>query len=394
MNPALLEAPVQNFIREHAHALPADIALRKSPFPQVSSGELAEQIRSRGRIRKKLPHWYKTPDIYYPTLLALEQCSSEQTAAYKAGLMPRHKRIIDLTAGFGVDAYYMAARGNQVMHCELQTALSQIARHNLNILGAGNVDFRIGDGIQVLQEQAEDHYEFAFIDPSRRVAGQKVFTLQAAEPDVLMHQDTLNRYVKQWMMKAAPLLDIHAALRVLKHVRWIEVLSVGNEVKELLFLMQRHWDGPAQIRCTPLGQHQSDSFAFYPEEETSAEVSYALPQRYLYEPDAALMKAGCFKLIANRYHLFKLHPNTHLYTGEKRVEAFPGKIFEVLHVSTYAAFKKQSRVEAASIVTRNFPLKAEQIRRKYQLREDPDSYLFFFRDCRKALCVVFAKRLA
>ena len=393
MNAAVLAPSVQLFIQKHSHVPPAEVALAKSPFSEVHSRELAQQIQGRNRIQKKLPLWYNTPLIYYPPLLALEQCSSQQAAQHKADLIPKHNRSIDLTGGFGVDTYFIAKQGEYTLHCERQETLACIAAHNLKTLGANHIGYCQGDGLYALQQADKNYYDFAFIDPSRRKEGQKVFTLESVEPNIIQAQDMINCHVGQWMMKAAPLLDIQGALRSLKYVRWVEVVSIGNEVKELLFFMQRDWMKPAQIRATRLSNGIPDTFSFYWEEETQAVPSYALPGTYLYEPDVALMKAGCFNLVSQRLALQKLHPNTHLYTGNIPQINFPGKTFEVLESRTYGQFKKHPMVDAASIVTRNFPIKAEQLRRNFQLKEHSEQYLFFFKDYKEGLSVVFAKRL-
>src|SRR3546814_655117 len=211
MNRHILTPEVQRYLTEHAHTAPATVALRKSPFTAVTAAELAQQLDGRQRCRKKLPLWYDTRGIYYPEKLSVEQASSQITARHKAGIVPEGSRVIDLTGGFGVDAFSFAQQAKAVTHCETNTALSEIASHNASVLGAANSTFIAADGIGYLENLPDNTFDVAYIDPSRRVAQRKVFRLEDCVPDVVAIQHGLLLRVSRVIIKSAPLLDIAAA---------------------------------------------------------------------------------------------------------------------------------------------------------------------------------------
>lgn len=392
MNRHILTPDVQQYLREHEHSDPASIALRKSPFPTVSPAELAQQLDSRQRCRKKLPLWYDTPGIYYPEKVAIEQASSQVTATHKAAIVAKGARIIDLTGGFGVDTLFFAQRAAAVTHCETQAGLSEIAGHNASVLGVANGTFIAGDGIGHLRGLPDNIFDVAYIDPSRRVAQRKVFRLEDCVPDVVANQYELLRKVPQLLVKSAPLLDITAALQVLECVSAVHIISTGDECKELLFVMDRGHTGEPQLVATALSADSVAWFAFMPSEELTASPTYGAPTGYLHEPDAALLKSGAFKLIGTRYGLDKLHRHTHLYTASEPHEDFMGKIFRITDVMGYGDFKKSKTAYRGNVSTRNFPLRAEALRTRHRIGEDGSRHLFFCTGPNDELLVIFASK--
>lgn len=392
MNRHILTPEVQQFLREYEQSDPTTVALRKSPFPTVSPAELAQQLDSRQRCRKKLPIWYDTPDIYYPEKLSIEQASSQVTATHKAGIIPKGSRIIDLTGGFGVDTLFFAQRAAAVTHCETNAGLSEIASHNASVLGVANGTFIATDGLRHVQNMPEDTFDVAYIDPSRRVAQRKVFRLEDCVPDVVANQHELLRKVPKLLVKSAPLLDITAALQVLEHVSAVHIISTGNECKELLFVMDRGHTGEPQLVATALTADTLAWFAFMPSEEQTANPTFGAPTGYLHEPDAALLKSGAFKLIGTRYGLDKLHRHTHLYTASEPHDDFMGKIFRITDVMSYGDFKKSKGSWQGNVSTRNFPLKAEVLRKRHRIGEDADRQLFFCTGPNDELLVIFASK--
>ncbi|QNL49892.1 hypothetical protein H8S90_24895 [Olivibacter sp. SDN3] len=393
MNTAILTAAVQDFLRKHITMSPAILALSKSPFTAVSSRELASQLDGLRRSQKKLPLWHHTPGVYFPELLALEQSSSSLTARYKSSLIPPNCTVIDLTGGFGVDSYYFSIEAKEVIHCERQPELSLIAAHNADQLGAKNIQFIAGDGLAYLKT-AEQQFTVIYIDPSRRVKQQKVFRLSDGEPNVVEEQAFLQTKGDILLIKAAPLLDIKAALEELKYVKEVHILSVQNECKELLFVIEHKYNGLPRYCCAALHpQQEQQLLTFSKEQEENAVVRYTNPKKYLYEPDASLLKAGCFKYLANFFHLEKLQKHTHLYTSAHLNSTFMGRTFEVLSFETYAAFKKRKERQQANISTRNFPLKPEEIKRKHRIKDGGDSYLFFCTGFQKELMVIRCKKI-
>ncbi|SFC67135.1 Conserved hypothetical protein 95 [Parapedobacter composti] len=392
MNPRILTMEVQHYLREQEQTVPADMALRRSPFPGVSAAELAQQLDGRQRCRLKLPLWYETPCIYYPGKLSIEQASSHITAAYKASLIPHGSRMADLTGGFGADAYFFSRHATSVVHCEKQQVLSQIAQHNAAALAADNITFVATDGLAYLLDQPADTFDCVYIDPSRRVQQRKVFRLEDCEPNVVKYQAQLLEKAEKVIIKAAPLLDISMALEALPNISEVHVVSTGNECKELLLVAERTPAPAPRIVAAMADGVQPHIFPFHLAEEKAAVPQFGLPERYLYEPDAALLKAGAFKLTAQRYGLKKLHQHTHLYTSAEAIPQFMGRRFYVDNIQYYADFKRDKKTVRGNVSTRNFPLKPEELRKKHRIQESGDAYLFFCKGMNDSLLVIFASK--
>lgn len=394
MNKEILTPAVQDFLKINAKENPKKLALKKSPFEKVSSSELATQLESRQKAEKKLPHWFGTKGIYYPPSLSMEQASSEDTAQSKADLIGENMSVIDLTGGIGVDSYYFSKKANRVVHCELNADLSEIAQHNARILGAHNIEFVTGDGLAFLNQQETGTFQVIYVDPSRRVNTRKVFMLSDCEPDVITLQDQLLSKASTIIIKAAPLLDISLTLSDLTHVKEVHIISLRNECKELLFVVEKGANQPPILHVTGLTEQSTFTFSFLQEEEKQAIARYGLPKDYLFDPDVALLKAGCFKLISHRYQLDKLHPHTHLYTSSLPQPDFPGRTFEIMEMYVYTDFKKLKKRWKANVIARNFPLKVEELRKKHKIEEDTDHYLFFCKGVNEKLLVILGKRLS
>ena len=390
MNKDILNSAVQNFLLAHEKIDSAIIALKKSPFPTVSSLELATQIESRKKAENKLPLWYKTRGIYFPPSISIEQASSETTALYKSSLIKTGSTLIDLTGGFGVDSYYFSLRAKEVTHCELNSSLSALVKHNAALLQS-NTLFIEGDGIAYLKDQK--HYDTIYIDPSRRINTQKVFQLKDCEPNVIDIQELLLEKAETVLIKAAPLLDITQSLKDLNHVNEVQVISLKNECKEVLFILNREVQEAPLIKAISLDDENPFSFSFYQKEETEAQVTFGEPGSFLYDPNVALLKAGAFKLIAQRYQVQKLHINTHLYTSEERIKDFPGRQFNVVETYEYKDFKKLKKKWKANVISKNFPLKVKELRKRHQIKEDHQAYLLFCKTQEDKLVVIHALRL-
>ncbi|HEY1006227.1 MAG TPA: class I SAM-dependent methyltransferase, partial [Sphingobacteriaceae bacterium] len=277
MNRAILTPEVQQFILENLETPPGAIALKKSPFPGVSSRELAEQIDSKARAARKLPLWHATAGIFFPPRLSVEQSSSEATAEYKTSLIAPG-RLIDLTGGFGVDSYYFSRRAD-VWHLEVNAELSEIARHNAEVLGARNITFIHGDGIAYLRSTAEK-FDTIYVDPSRRVKTRKVFRLSDCEPDVVAELPLLFDRGSRIIIKTAPLLDISMGLEELRHVREIHVVSLRNDCKELLWVLEEGYEGEPLIICAAL-DGETRLFRFRISDERNLHLaSFSAPQTY------------------------------------------------------------------------------------------------------------------
>lgn len=392
MNKEILTSAVQDYILAHEDASAASIALKKSPFANVSSRELAEQIDGRQRAKKKIPLWTNTKGIIFPEKLNLEQCSSSRTGAFKSSLIRPESRLIDLTGGFGVDSYYFATRAKQVVHCELNPTLSAITAHNFNALEMKNVHFHAGDGIAYLAESSSS-FDYIYSDPSRRVAQQKVFRLEDCEPNIVQQQSLFFEKATCVITKLAPLLDISLALQTLAYVRTVYVISVDNDCKELLFVQEKNYEGATAIQAIRMRENDTQVFEFTYEEEQQCTASFAAPMDYLYDPDVSISKAGAFKTVGNRFKLHKLSPNSHLYSATALVPDFPGRIFHIEEVLPLASYKKLKGAQKANVIAKNFPLKVEEIRKKYKIQDGGSRYLFFTSLANAELVVIIANRL-
>jgi hypothetical protein len=375
LNQSILHSDVQNFIQGNLHTDTNLLLLTKSPFRDVSSRELAEQIDSKKRCEKKLPLWFSTPGIYYPPKLSIEQASSEVTAKFK-GTLVKGKTLLDLTGGFGVDSYYFAKSGMQVLHSEINLELADIAEYDSKVLRAGNIHFYKGDGLDQLT--SGKGFDTIFVDPSRRVNTQKVFKLKDCEPDIPQNLQTLLRSCSRLLIKTSPLLDLQAGLLELGNVKEIYIVSVKNDCKELIWVLEPDNNTPEpEIICHTFNDAEQE-YRFKMSEERSLRLTdFSDPLKFLYEPDVALLKAGCFKSISRDYKLNKLHPNSHLYTSEELHTDFIGRKFLIDQASDYKTFTKTNKLHKANIISRNFPLNPQEIKKKHQIKDGGDDFLIF-----------------
>jgi hypothetical protein len=391
LNRRILHSDVQKFINEHLQDDIPRLILKKSPFNELSSKELAEQVDSKKRCEFKLPLWFNSEGIYYPPKLSIEQASSEIAAKYKAELI-KGDEIIDLTGGFGVDCLFFALKADSVSHCELNKELSEISKYNSEVLGV-KIDYIISDGIEYLRS-SNKKFSTIYIDPSRRVESKKVFLLKDCEPDIVSNLELLKNHSNYILIKTAPLLDLQSTIRELKSVSEIHVISIKNECKELLILIDNHETSEdPQITCAIIGD-QKKVYSFKLSEEKKYTISnYSEPLNYIYEPDTALLKAGCFKLITRDFGVGKLHQHTHLYTSNELKESFPGRKFKVKRVWNFGQFLKEQEIKKANIICRNFGLSPEELKKKLKIKDGGDEYLLFCTGFNDQLLVIKCERI-
>ncbi len=392
MNRNILNTGVQKFIDENLHADIVSVLLSKPHFPDVSNKELVGQIESRKKAKDKLPSWFQTAGIYYPNKKNLEQSSSELTARYKASLA-EGKSLIDITGGLGVDTYFFSKTIDKIGYCEKNPELAEIAIHNFSRLEATNIDAKAVDGLEFLRNE-QPVADWIYVDPSRRTAdNKKVFRLQDAEPAIDENLELLFSITPKLMIKTSPLLDIQEGLRMLPNTYEIHIVAVDNEVKELLWLLMKNYEGSTHLNCIDLGKKTSLNFRFRPEEERQALSHFSKPGKYLYEPNATILKSGAFKLVGDRYGLGKLNLHTHLYTSEECIE-FPGRVFEILGSFPYG---KQAEWESSSakanISCRNFPMSVREIRKRHKIADGGELTLFFTTDMDGKRIVIRCRRL-
>ena len=491
----IMNQATQDFIRQHQDEDVRQLAFLGSKYPEVNMPFALDQIRGRKMAHVKLPRWASIEGIIYPPHISMEQCSSEQTALYKAELAARllglsvssseHEKecekasnshfskicefasegavdsefaknedtckkqqiltecgkyvnkskekpneedfseeieFVDLTGGFGVDFSYMASRlGVKSMYVERQAHLCEAAKENFERLGLKNVSVKNGDGIEVLhsfhskknaasdtlgitEEQSQSllktnlGLKLIFIDPARRDdAGNKVVSLKDCTPDVTLLQEEMLSKADYVIIKLSPMLDWHRAVSELSHVREVHIISVNNECKELLLVLSARnmggmeassADGAAgevkhvgNLRIYCINDIQSFVCDEMEMEESSVRIAQPVLEemQYLYEPNASLMKAGCFSVLSERYGARMLSKNSHLFVSRDLIAAFPGRSFRIIAISSFN--KKElkrhlSGITKANIATRNFPLSVAELRKRLKLKDGGETYIF------------------
>ncbi len=392
MNDAILHTEVQEFITKNLHVNIPTLLFQKSPFLKVSTKELAEQIEAKLKSKKKLPTWFSFEKIYYANKLNISQTSSEVTAQYKGEIISGDT-LVDLTAGFGVDTHAFSKKTKQVYHVEKNTILSKIAQSNFEKMGVSNIDFIHGDGIGFLS-RTELTFDWIYIDPSRRTdTKQKVYFLSDCEPDITKELDLLFSKSNNILVKTGPLLDLKIGISQLKYVKQIHIVAVQNDVKEILWVLEKNFKGDFSIKVVNIGIKKNEVFKFFPSEEKEATTEFSTPQNYLYEPNAALLKSGAFKLIGKRLNLFKLHPHSHVYTSKEQQE-FPGRVFKIKTVIPYSKKEIQKLgLVKANVTTRNFQDSVATIRKKLKLKDGGIDYLFFTKNLKEKLIVVHCYKI-
>ena len=488
----IMNQATQDFIRQHQDEDVRQLAFLGSKYPEVNMPFALDQIRGRKMAHVKLPRWASIEGIIYPPHISMEQCSSEQTALYKAELAARllglsvsssenekecekasnshfskicefasegavdsefaknedtckkqqiltecdkyvnksegepneedfseEIEFVDLTGGFGVDFSYIASRlGVKSMYVERQAHLCEAAKENFERLGLKNVSVKNGDGIEVLhsfhskknaasdslgitEEQSQSllktnlGLKLIFIDPARRDdAGNKVVSLKDCTPDVTLLQEEMLSKADYVIIKLSPMLDWHRAISELSHVREVHIISVNNECKELLLVLSARNMGDVEassadgevkhagnlrIYCV----NDAQSFVCDELDMESSSVIIAPPvleeMQYLYEPNASLMKAGCFSVLSERYGARMLSKNSHLFVSMEPIEDFPGRSFRIIAISSFN--KKElkrylSGIAKANIATRNFPLSVAELRKRLKLKDGGETYIF------------------
>ncbi|MEQ6123249.1 class I SAM-dependent methyltransferase [Pseudotenacibaculum sp. MALMAid0570] len=386
MNERILHKDVQDFIQQNLKSNIAQLVLKGSPFEDVSIQEIANQIVSKQKSEKKLPTWFQTEGIFFPPKLNLEQTSSEITAAYKSRLI-KGESLIDITGGFGVDSYAFSKHFQEVNHCEINEELSKIAAYNFKKLGVSNVQFTTENGLDIVKNSTKA-FDCIYADPSRRSNHKgKVFLLDDCEPNIPENIDLLLQKANHILLKVSPILDITSAINELKNVKEVHVVAVNNEVKELLFLLERSYEDSIKIKTTNFQRNNQQEFEFIL--GTNEHSNYSNPKEFLYEPNAAIMKSGGFHKITSSFNVYKLHQNSHLFTSNEHIE-FPGRVFKIIKILPYdkKKMKKQLSLKKANITTRNFSKSVDEIRKELKIKDGGIDYLFFTTESsNKQVCI-------
>jgi hypothetical protein len=372
LNKDILHKEYQDFIFSYK-GVSSKLAFSGSPFKNISTQELLQQIESRRKIEKKLPSWYSMPSIYYPPKVNLEQTSSEITAKYKASLI-QGASLADLTGGFGVDSYYFSKRIALVHHYETNESLSKISEHNFKTLGATNIDCVPSDGVSEIKDS---YFDILYLDPSRRHDQKgKVFYLTDCEPNIPKHLDYLCKRCDYLLIKSSPMLDLTVGMTELKYVAEIHIVAVNNDVKEVLWLLKAGVSENPMIKTINFTNSGKETFDFL--WNIAMPPVYGFPKQFLYEPNAAIMKSGGFHVLSTILNVEKLHINSHLYTSDKPID-FPGRRFVIEKVVPYTKKDMKAALcfSVANIATRNFPESVALLRKKWKLSDGGANYLFF-----------------
>lgn len=367
------------FIREHLHDNPGELILKAGKFRGLDVKKLAGQIQSRQKALKKLPEWSADENLIFPPALSVEQCSSEATAHYKAGIVSG-KTLIDITGGMGIDCYYMSRSFTETHYFEQQPQVASTAAYNFAQLGATRIHVHSAESLTALQDGLIADWLYA--DPARRDANkEKVVRLADCTPDVAGNAALLLNAAPNILIKTSPLLDIDLASKELQKLKEVHVMGYEQECKELLFVLDRETqeqDFKIKVRIIDAAGRPIHQLDFDREEERNALVSYSKPLGYLYEPHAAVLKAGAFKTLCARFNVQKLAMHSQLYTSEEYVDNFPGRGFRIMAVCKPDIREISQHIpgDKANITTRNFPAKPEELRKKWKIKDGGDHYLF------------------
>lgn len=384
----------EEFILLHRTGDIRTLALKAPRDGSIDISRALDQIAGWQKARRKLPAWAAKDGITYPPHISMEQCSSEQTALYKAAVARRllasahaahgtgtADTLTDLTGGFGVDFSYMAPAFSRAVCVERQSRLCEITEHNLGVLGVSRAEVINADSEQYLRQM--EPCTMIYADPARRDGhGARTFAVSDCTPDVLGMKDTMLGKADYVMLKLSPMLDWRkAAADFGRCAGEVHIVSAAGECKELLLVLSKHYDGLQRIFCADGGgtlSYTPAEAAAQPQPSHTVKM-HEMPGCRLYEPNPSVMKAGCFSLIERRYNVAAVSRDSHLFVSRGHAAGFPGRGFTVQAVTTMNRKELKATVgtlRKANITTRNFPLKADALRRRLRLADGGDTYIF------------------
>lgn len=356
-----------------------DFALRNSfKWSNDFLKEVLNQYQILKKMATKLPQWHTNENVLGASLLNMEQCSSESVSTYKFKRL-NGKSAVDLTGGFGVDTYHLSKKFNKVTYCETNKPLFDIVKYNFKALGVTNVNF-LNISAEEFLETTNLQFDLIYLDPDRRNEdNKKLVLLHNLSPNLIDINELLLSKAQKTLVKLSPILDISQAAKQVKGLQSVEILAQKNEVKELIFAFNKiGTEADLSIQATQLGPDKIETFTFNREDEVQAKPFYSEPKKYLYEPNAAIMKAGGFKLVSVKYNLGKISRHSHYYTSENLISNFQGKGFQVNEVKPFSSkAMKGFKNDQFNILSRNFPMKPETIAQKYRLKKGGERYLIF-----------------
>ena len=402
-----INEPTQQYIAEHSKDDVSYLALHPSKDPQVDMAVALQQIAGRQKAKEKLPEWYATEGILYPKKVSMEQCSSSQTAEYKASLVEGNS-FADFSGGFGVDTVALARKFNKGYYVEPQEELCKLFQHNCKVLDINNVN--IVNGTMEENLAATGPVDTIYLDPSRRdTHGRKVVALEDCVPNLLEWKERLLAKCNTLMVKLSPMIDIFQTLRDLPETYAVHVVAVEGECKEVVFLLVQNGmvnstrrDAPWHVSTKGTNERNVPTTGttitdptiiavdIYKSAKTRIQTTLQTERTtppliatelgtYLYEPNAAVMKAGVFNALSEQFQISKLAKNTNLFTADELHEDFPGRVFRIEAVHEFhprKTAKELSHLASASIAVRNFPLTAEELRKTLKIKDGNACYLY------------------
>jgi 16S rRNA G966 N2-methylase RsmD len=390
----LTNPDVITFIQENLDTDPASLMLKGKNLKDLPVKEIAGQISSRRKAKTKLPEWYSHPELIFPPRENLEQASSEITARFKArGLSG--SVIADLTGGSGVDLFYMSEGFEEAHYVEPDETLTEIAGYNFNVLGK-TVQIHNRTASEFLKETSQK-FDVIYLDPSRRDhAKRKVFSLEEYQPNVRELYDVLLEKADEVIIKTSPMVGIVHTMRQLPDTYLVRVVAVENEVKEVLFHLKKGNKGESQMEAWHLFKDgREENFCFTLEEENAVVPEFSAPLKYVYDANPAIRKSGGFNLIAEKRNLKKLGPQTHLYTSDNLQTDFPGRVFEVIEIlkPNKKSIRNKFPGRKVNVIAKNFPMKPNEIKHKFQLKDGGEEFLIFCETQRSGKIAMICKRV-
>lgn len=386
------------FIKINLNSDTIKLVLNQDKYPNLDVKKLANQINIRKKAIHKLPNWAKNPEIFFPSTISWQQCSSEFTAKYKANILKQisnGNKVVDLTGGFGVDSFYLAQQFDKVIYIEQQKALTEIINYNNKVFNKTNIEVINNDSLEYLDQLSD--LDAIYLDPARRnERQQKIITLEDSTPNVIAIKERLLAKAKYVMVKTSPMLDIHKAIRSLESVCEVYVISVENECKELLFILNNDFRQLEDIQLTCVNislKGQPQVFKTTWKEYKS--ITYTEPKTYLYDANKAILKGNIVDIVGDYFGFEKLAPNTQLLTGDELRKNFQGRIFEVVAVvkPSKKLIAKYLDNGKANLIVRNFPESVANLRKKWKIKNGGNVYLFAVTLAKTQKVVVVCQRL-
>ncbi|HCW08009.1 MAG TPA: SAM-dependent methyltransferase [Cytophagales bacterium] len=391
----LASPEIQEYIFENSKADEKKLLLKHKNILGLPARFVAQQISARKKAAHKIALFHQTKGIVYPPSLNLEQSSSEATAKFKKALIAKNIgdriKVADLTGGFGIDSFFISEIAVSLDFVEPNQELIKVAEHNHSLLGRHNISYK-NEMAEDFVERNSAQYDLIFIDPSRRDSkAKKIFSLSDSSPDITSIIPILFDRSNHILIKCSPLLDILQGLMELDGVKKVFVISVANECKELLFLLEMNFKEEPQIETYNLDAEGDikHPFEFTFSEEANSTSQFRAPQKYLYEPNASILKSGAFKLVGKKFGLGKIHVNTHLYTSDNLLTNFPGRVFEIENLDFDV---KSMSTRKANVLTRNFPMSSDRLKKKLKISDGGEQFVIAFSGQEK-IYITLARRI-